>query len=405
MYKIFVFVFFLLLEIVLPVRVESGLFSSLLVLGFENISIGSTDNSDWIIFEDRINRNSSDGIEEVIHEIIDSPDIQKETDIILLRNRLPVLKCHLSKDLITDYKKGIISFNDVLKGVIIVNNTDDYRQGLKKGRVVNSSSGKIDLVVYPQVGLANYRLDKLYMIDISVAPALKMQLWPGAKFTGQVIFPVYNNLKGEVDYIRPGIVVLSQSLHLRDNVFGCLSVGNFTEDRMGVDAELNYRSNKGYWGIGANVGLTGSSTFYDGRWEVSDWKRVNFALKTFFYEPVYNLQFDLSIGQYIYGDCGGRLDCRRHFGEILVGVFAMYSGKVANGGFLFSIPLPGRKRKRSKKFPIRVMLPEYFDWEYEAQCGPDYLNRRLGRSYRTDNDRNDEYRFNPLFIKSNLRIK
>lgn len=105
MYKIFVFVFFLLLEIVLPVRAESGLFSSLLVLGFENISIGSTDNSDWIIFEDRINRNSSDGIEEVIHEIIDSPDIQKETDIILLRNRLPVLKCHLSKDLITDYKK------------------------------------------------------------------------------------------------------------------------------------------------------------------------------------------------------------------------------------------------------------------------------------------------------------
>lgn len=78
MYKIFVFVFFLLLEIVLPVRAESGLFSSLLVLGFENISIGSTDNSDWIIFEDRINRNSSDGIEEVIHEIIDSPDIQKK---------------------------------------------------------------------------------------------------------------------------------------------------------------------------------------------------------------------------------------------------------------------------------------------------------------------------------------
>lgn len=403
MYKTFVFIFFLLAGGMSPVRAESGLLSSLLSLGFENISIGSTESSDWIIFEDRINRNSSDGIEEIIREIIDSPDIQKETDIILLRNRLPVLKCHLPKDLIADYKKGILSFNDVLKGVIIVYNTDDYRHGLKKGRVVNSSFGKIDLVVYPQVGLANYRLDKLYVIDVSVAPALEMQLWPGARFTGQVVFPVYNNLKGEVDYIRPGIVALSQSLRLRDNVFGCLSIGNFTEGRMGANAELNYRSNKGYWGIGANVGLTGSSTFYDGKWEVSDWKRVNFALKTFFYEPVYNLQFDLSIGQYIFGDRGGRLDCRRHFGEVLVGVFAMYSGKVANGGFLFSIPLPGRKRKRSKKFPIRVILPEYFDWEYEAQCGPDYMNRRLGRSYRTENDRNDEYRFNPLFIKSNLK--
>nr|WP_129733153.1 YjbH domain-containing protein [Parabacteroides goldsteinii] len=403
MYKIFVFIFFLFVEAMSPLRAESGLLSSLSALGFENISIGNTDNSDWITFEDRVNRNRSVGIEEAIRVIIDSPDIQKETDIILLSDRLPVLKCHLSESLIADYRKGIISFQDVLKGVIIVYNTDDYRQGQKRGRVVNSSSGTIDLVIYPQVGLANYRLDKLYVVDISLAPALEMQLWPGAKFTGQVVFPVYNNLKGEVDYIRPGILALSQSFRLRDNVFGCLSAGNFTEDRMGVDAEIGFRSNKGYWGIGAKAGLTGSSTFYGGKWEVSDWKRVSFAFKTYFYEPTYNLQFDLSIGQYIYGDRGGRLDCTRHFGEVLVGVFAMYSGRVANGGFHFSIPLPGRKRKRSKNFPIRVMLPEYFDWEYQAQSGPDYQNRRLGRSYKTDNNRSEAYRFNPLFIKSDLR--
>lgn len=374
-------------------------------LGFENISIGSTETGNWIAFEDRVNRNGTDGIADVVRMVVDSPEMEQDVDIILLRNRLPALKCHLPLALIRSYKEGNLSLQEVLNGITIVYNTDDFRKGGKKGKVVNSSSGTIDLVIYPQVGLANYRLDKLYVVDISLAPALEMQLWPGAKFTGQVVFPVYNNLKGEVDYIRPGILALSQSFRLRDNVFGCLSAGNFTEDRMGVDAEIGYRSNKGYWGIGAKAGLTGSSTFYGGKWEVSDWKRVNFAFKTYFYEPTYNLQFDLSIGQYIYGDRGGRLDCTRHFGDVLVGVFAMYSGRVANGGFHFSIPLPGRKRKRSMSFPIRVMLPEYFDWEYEAQSGPDYQNRRLGRSYRTDNSRSDEYRLNPLFIKSNLRNK
>lgn len=145
MYKTFVFIFFLLAGVMSPVRAESGLLSSLLSLGFENISIGSTESSDWIIFEDRINRNISDGIEDGIRVIIESPDMLKEIDIILLKNHLPILKSSLSKDLIANYRKGLISFKDVLKGVIIVYNTDDYRHGLKKGR---------------EVALANYRLDK-----------------------------------------------------------------------------------------------------------------------------------------------------------------------------------------------------------------------------------------------------
>lgn len=370
--------------------------------GFENISVVNTGDKEWITFEDRVYRSNYDGLAEFLKLLLNSRMMEKDIELIILKNRIPELEIHITKDLLTDYYNGQISFNGLLKGIEISYDTDAYRKRMKAARYYNSSAGKIDLVFYPQIALANYRLDKLYVVDISLAPALEMQLWTGAKFTGQVIFPIYNNLKGEVDYIRPGILALSQSMRLDDNVFGSLSVGNFTDDRMGLHANLNYRSNRGNWGIGANAGLTGSSTFYGGRWKVSNWKRVNFALKTFFYEPVYNLQFDLSIGQYVYGDRGGRLDCTRHFGEVSVGVFAMYSGRVANGGFHFSIPLPGRKRKQTKFLPIRIMLPEYFDWEYEAQSGPDYKNRRLGRTYKTNNDDKDDFRFNPLYIKSNL---
>lgn len=369
--------------------------------GYENIRTGNTETGYWITIEDRVHRNVYKGIDEVVEILLNTAEDTKDVDLIILKNRMPLLKIHLSHKLLMQYRLNEISGTEVMKKLDIVYDTDNYRKQEPLKKSVNSSAGKIDLVFYPQIGLANYRLDKLYVVDISVAPALEMQLWPGARFTGQVIFPVYNNLKGEVDYIRPGILALSQSFRMRDNVFGSLHAGNFSDNCMGVAVELGYRSNKGYWGLGGEAGLTGSSTFYNGRWEVSDWKRVNFALKGYAYIPVWNVRFDLSVGQYVYGDRGGRLDCMRYFGEVAVGFYAMYSGKEVNGGFNFSVPLPGRKRKRSRSFPVRVMLPEYFNWEYEAQSGPDYKNQKLGRTYQVHPERYRDW-YNPLYIKSNL---
>lgn len=370
-------------------------------LGYENIRAGNTDTGYWIIIENRVHRSVYKGIDEAVKILLATVEDDKDIDLIILKDRIPQLKIHLSHKLLMKYRLNGLSGAGVMKGLDIVYDTDNDRNREPVKRPAGSSAGKIDLVFYPQIGLANYRVDKLYVVDISVAPALEMQLWPGARFTGQVIIPVYNNLKGEVDYIRPGVLALSQSFRLRDNVFGSLHAGNFSDNRMGTAVDLGYRSNKGYWGIGGEAGLTGSSNFYNGRWEVSDWKRVNFALKGYAYVPVWNVRFDLSVGQYVYGDRGGRLDCMRYFGEVAVGFYAMYSGKEVNGGFNFSVPLPGRKRRRSKSFPIRVMLPEYFDWEYEAQSGPVYKNRKLGRTYRVHPEGNRDW-YNPLYIKGNL---
>ncbi|WP_455640379.1 hypothetical protein [Parabacteroides sp.] len=369
--------------------------------GYENIRAGSTETGYWITVEDRVHRSVYKGIDEAVKILLEIVEEDKDVDLILLNNRIPQLKIHLSNMILKEYRQNEISVADVMKRLDIGYDTDNYRSGEPLKKPVNPSAGRIDLVFYPQIGLANYRLDKLYVVDISLAPALEMQLWPGARFTGQVVFPVYNNLKGEVDYIRPGILALSQSFRMRDNVFGSLHVGNFSDNRMGTAVELGYRSDRGYWGIGGEAGLTGSSTFYNGRWEVSNWKRVNFALKGYAYVPVWNVRFDVSVGQYVYGDRGGRFDCMRYFGEVAVGLYAMYSGREVNGGFNFSVPLPGRKRKRSRSFPVRVMLPEYFDWEYEAQSGPDYKNRKLGRTYRVHPERNRDW-YNPLYIKGNL---
>ena len=53
------------------------------------------------------------------------------------------------------------------------------------------------------------------------------------------------------------------------------------------------------------------------------------------------------------------------FGRTTAGLYAMYTGGEANGGFHFAVPLPqwGKSRK------VRVRLPEYYQMEYSGQSG------------------------------------
>ena len=72
------------------------------------------------------------------------------------------------------------------------------------------------------------------------------------------------------------------------------------------------------------------------------------------------MDFNLGVHRYVYGDYGVRVDCIRHFGRTTAGLYAMYTGGEANGGFHFAVPLPqwGKSRK------VRVRLPEYYQMEY-----------------------------------------
>ena len=135
--------------------------------------------------------------------------------------------------------------------------------------------GRVELVLYPQITLNNSWLDKIYGTVINIAPAVEARLWKGAAFTGQVILPVWNNMVGQMDYIRAGVLTLSQEFGLPGGAFGRVTVGNFTNSRMGADLKLRYATPDDRWLFGLEGGVTGSSTFYEGKWQVSNWKRVS----------------------------------------------------------------------------------------------------------------------------------
>ena len=195
------------------------------------------------------------------------------------------------------------------------------------------------------------------------------------------------------------MIALSQEFCLSKGFLGRVTAGNFTNNRMGAQAEMKYRTANGRLELGAVAGGTVQSVLTDDEgWYISRKLRMNAALKASVYEPRFNLQFDLQAARYLYGDYGVRGDCTRHFGEYAIGVYGMYTDGEINGGFHFAIPLPGKKWSRNRG--IRVRQADYFAMEYSMESWGRYADEKMGETYRTRPDENRSNRFfQPEYIR------
>jgi len=376
---------------------------SVIKMGMEDVAVVDEPDGLYINYSDNIYRGPFRGAFEVFTLLLNDLQIDKSIILILKVDRIPYVSLKLDEEQVRAYQSGRLSLVQLMSASHISYDIDKYNKLFKGVKAENNSAGKIDIVLYPQVSLNNSWLDKLYGAIINIAPAVEVGLWKGASFTGQAIFPLWNNMTGEMDYIRAGMLVLRQEYRFPENIFMAFNIGNFNANRMGANLSFKYIPAGDQWEAGVNAGITGSSTFNSGKWEVSQWKRVNGAVFLRYNEPLYNLQFDLTGQRYIYGDYGIRLDCVRHFGEVAIGFYGMYTGGEPNGGFNLAIPLSGKKHM--KRNAVRISAPEYFDWEYEAQSGNEYFKKRLGRYYemRPDENRSQRY-YNPAYMK-NMLIK
>lgn len=385
-----------------PWLVDAGSYTSLLrQMGMENIREAADPEGVYLCWEDPVYRGPVRGLAEILRTLAVQEDLVQDTHLVILENGLPQILVKVLAADWADYREERISWADFVNRLLLTYETDDVMRRFSGTKTEHRSAGRVDFVVYPQLQLRNSWLDKIYGASVNIAPAVEMQLWKGASFTGQVIFPIWNNMVGEMDYIRAGILTLRQEIRLPKRWMASLTVGNFTQQRIGADLQFTWRTANDRWLLGARGGLTGASVVQEGRWQVSRWERLSGAVWGRYFEPHYQLELELTAERYIYGDYGARFDCVRHFGETTVGLFAMVSGGEANGGFSFSVPLPRKKRMQRKA--VRIRLPEYWGLTYEAQSGNEYAERRLGRRYQTDPVVSRTNRFyNPDYVRKQL---
>ena len=382
------------------VDMEDEINSSLVKMGLEDVVVTNKSDVLLIKFSDNVYRGSFRGAFEAFRILLDELHINKGIVIVLQEDRIPKIALKLDNRQVNAYHNGLASLSILMSSANISYDIDEYNAMFKGIKSKNNSAGKVDVVLYPQLSLNNSWLDKLYVVTFNIAPAIEVGLWKGASITGQAIFPVWTNLSGESYNMRPGMVLFRQEYRFPKNVFMTFNIGNFNNNRMGADLSFRYTPVNNRWEAGINAGITGSSYFNKWKWELSPWRRVTGMVFFSYNVPIYNLQFNMSGQRYIYDDYGIRFDCTRHFGEVSVGFFGMYTNEV-NGGFHFAVPLPGKKR--FKRNFIRITAPEYFDMEYKAKTGRSYNQTPAGQYYKTRPDENRSQRYyNPGYIKEML---
>lgn len=368
-------------------------------IGMENIRCAETERTITVAFEDNVYRSTYQGIEEAIGACIEN-GTGKSLRLVVLDNRIPRLCISLPDTLLDAYRKKQISQTQLYSRMGISVDTDCAMEVIRNAEsTANPSAWKTDIVVYPELFLKNNSLNKLYTYAINLSPAVEIGLWKGGRLTAQVVFPVATNLYGEYRKIHPGVMTLSQEVRFKHNIFGRISAGNFTHNRMGVQADMRYKTDNGRVELGALAGATVFSGIVDDEgWYISATPRMNAFLRASLYEPHTNLQFDLQGGRYIYGDYGVRGDCTRHFGEYTVGLYAQYTEGEINGGFHFALPLPSKKWKRNRT--IRIKPADHFAWAYSMVSHGKYINEQMGRTYNVRPDENKSNNFyQPDYIR------
>ena len=218
-----------------------------------------------------------------------------------------------------------------------------------------SSTGRVDLTLYPMVSLDNHRFDILYEYVVCIAPSVELTLWQGNRITLQPVFPVATNIWHEKPdgYIRIGVATVSQQLNLSNRLKATLSGGMFMSNLFGFDGSLSYRVGQSLT-LGLQAAVVGDAYPQTDGYEFEKLDNVTILGKASYYHAPTRLEAGLTGGRFIYGDYGARLDITRHFGEYAIGVYGILTGGEHNAGFHFAIPMGGKRQTRKGFF--RPML-------------------------------------------------
>ncbi|MEI6434098.1 MAG: hypothetical protein WCP32_04575 [Bacteroidota bacterium] len=364
--------------------------------GYENITIFTRSDTLFVDAENRLYRWYPKAYADMI-EIIMPFTLRKTTVCLtILRQGIPMVMLTLPKLAWEDGMNGKLNreaFSSLLQTTL---NISSGRRKEFRQTGANTFFNKIDLVVYPQVKIQLGNWDDPFKSQFNLAPAFEISFLRGMNMMAQVIIPLQNDLEPNGNTIRPGLITISQTMRFPHNFFGTVSVGYFTRNRYGINAEARKFFLNGKINLGLNGGLTGYAELIDQQWTYST---VN--LFTWFADAAYRwARYDLTLkagyGNFLNGSAGWRMDAYRQFREVTIGFFALETDGFLNGGFYFSIPLP--PGKYSTQHALRIRPESYFSWEYRARGMSE-----AGRSYSTGNSLSDLFHnINPDYLKQNV---
>jgi hypothetical protein len=286
---------------------------------------------------------------------------------------------------------------------------------VRKQTLYNNSFLRTDINVYPVVSLINLIITQVYQSLWELKPALEVNLWPGARFSYQLVIPVFTDFfETQSRYIHPGMITLSQRFrdpwHL--GIQGKLSIGQFSNNRFGALLEAAYWfPNERFW-VDTQLGVVSVGSFRAFHWRYYWEPEFVWNVAANYYNAFLQTQFTVRAQRFLYGDYGIKFEMVRHFRHVSVGFYAEkgllfgQDGKPVassfqphtNGGFRIHISLPPYRNRRHGYVP-RIGMSGQITYDYNANNEQVYYKEV--RSEAADNLASKNY-YNPYYINGYL---
>ena len=320
---------------------------SLVKMGFENVRWTDTPEERVYVVENSAYKIQALGIRKAV-DIIQSMGLPKDKSCKLIVTNYNIPQVSLTYQPLAG-DTTVVSGEDWKVSYDIGDSWDKVKKEKKK----NSSLFKVDILVYPQLYFKNYIITQIYQALLEFSPAVEVSLWPGMKFTGQIVFPVYNDGYGETaGKIHPGYLTLAQKFRLPYNIQSTVTIGMFDYNTYGADLNLFYPFKDERFSLEGRIGYVGFGYWHGFKFRYNDKYTTYWSVGGNFYWPRYNTQFKLRAEQYLLKEKGVRFEMIRHFRYASIGFYAVKAEHAnSNGGFKFIVALPPYKYKRHKYIP------------------------------------------------------
>lgn len=355
--------------------------------GFTNVRVAETRNFVAFSIENDAYKLQSDGIAAAV-DIIEEAGLlaDKPVKLVLTEYDLP---------------RVTLEWWPELGRWVSSSRTDSSWDLLRLQKKLNSSFGKVDVTVYPQLSLKNLIITQVYQSLWNLNPAVEFGLWPGSRFSYQLVVPVYNDGYGlYASKVHPGMITLAQ--HFRDpwnlGIFGKATVGTFSNGRYGAAFEMKYYLPDEHFSVDGELGYV-NLYYFDGFIFHFDYKGFDLLWKAGvnWYWAANQTTFSLHAQKFLMGDKGLKFEMVRHFHHASVGFYAEKAKYGhTNGGFRFQIVLPPYKLKRRGYIP-RINTSTSMGMTYNANNEQHYY-KEFRSEYRDNILTNNS--FNPVYLES-----
>ncbi len=348
--------------------------------GFENIQIKiGEENSIWIYYENRRFRNEVTALA-VVLQYAGASIPNAEKFIIIPRHRSVDL-CFITVNPQTyrDFLNDFISTSEFIDHLKISYRSPGRPLTGYQTPSTRSSLFNFDFILQPGFKTQFARPGDPAQMQFNFLTDFSTMIAPGTQFSGQWIFPLYNEFETRENRSRPGYFHLNQFFRLPSAFFVSLSAGVFEHSFSGISAHIQryfFRNRFSISGRFDYLNLLNSELMGT---NIID-NQISYLLQTHYLLENIDFRASLTWGRYALGDQGWRIDFTRTFRELELGFMGVWNESL---GFLtgLHVKIPFFVDRYAPPAKFRVRGPNHLRWKYRYLPCFDGLIIETGMEY------------------------